>query len=92
MMQIASLITAVVVIVDIAACACLLGTLHATTNSQSKHIIPLNNEHCTFYIRPNSLDNSISYYLEIAWVQSDFDVRGNMPYCREDYVEVFLTR
>jgi len=44
-----------------------------------------------FYISPSSsVYQRDSYYLEISW--SRFDVRGYMPNCYEDYVEVYLTK
>ena len=65
-------------------------TLYASTtrNYVSKWSY-YNNEDCTFDISPSSsYDND--YFLELIWIS--FDVKGKMPDCKEDYVEVFLTR
>ena len=71
---------------------------YATTSTgYLSHRYYSNNEDCTFYISPSSLfanslflyDND-DYFLEVRW--SSFDVKGKMPRCNEDYVEVFLTR
>ena len=70
---------------------CYSRTLYARTYSQQISVSsPPNYEYCSFYIRPSSYYSS-SYFLEISW-SSTFDVKGNMPYCIEDAVEVFLTR
>ena len=85
------LIAAIVAIIDIAAGACSSGTRYANAYSQSESIVPSFTEHCTLYISPALLYRLNSCFLEITWDQSRFDVKGNMPLCREEYVEVFLT-
>ena len=82
-----SLIAAVIATAD---CYCYSRTLYASTYSQSTSVSPSSvYSYCTIRIRPFSY--STSYYLELKW-SSNFDVRGNMPLCKENYIEVFLTR
>ena len=65
--------------------------LYATTNSVGKYLYSYNNnERKSYYITPAAAYQAGSYYLEISW--SSFDVRGYMPNCNEDRVEVYLTR
>ena len=71
-----------------------------TDNSYIYHTYYSSNEDCTFTIKPRTdsrtarshddRGSSGDYFLEISW--SDFDVRGKMPSCNNDYVEIFLTR
>ena len=64
---------------------------YATTSTKYlSHRYYSNNEDCTFNISPSGLYNTDGYFLEVRW--SSFDVKGKMPNCNEDYVEVFLTR
>lgn len=50
-----------------------------------------NNELEEFYIQPGPQLPYWDYFLEIRW-SPNFDVRGDMPDCKEDYVEVFISR
>ncbi len=69
---------------------CFGGTKIATTNAITEYIYTYrNNQDCTISIQPSNLYSS-GYYLEITW--STFDVKGDMPDCKNDYVEVQLTR
>ena len=91
-MKFALLITVIIAnIISIAQCACSVRALFADLNHRSYNISPSNYDQCTFYIKPDVYYDGLQHYLEIAWYPSDFDVRGNMPFCLEDYVEVFLT-
>ena len=66
--------------------------LYATTSTIGEYVYSYkNNDRKSFYISPSSsVYQRDSYYLEISW--SRFDVRGYMPNCYEDYVEVYLTK
>ena len=67
---------------------CSSETYYASTSyGYLSHLYYSDYEDCTFAIVP---DYHHGYYLEISWTL--FDVRGNMPNCINDYVEVFLTR
>ena len=67
---------------------CTSKTYYASTSSANlSHLYYSDYEDCTFNIVP---DHHRDYYLEISWTL--FDVRGNMPKCINDYVEVFLTK
>eukprot|EP00794_Sanderia_malayensis_P017997 gene17997-19794_t len=69
---------------------CYSTTLYATTSKSTKSLSYYTNyDDCTITIRPSSYYSGGSYYLEIKWLS--FDVKGNMPNCYNDYVEVFLT-
>ncbi len=73
-----------------AASSCYSSTKYANTNTQYlSNSYYSNNEDCQFTILPSSSYTS-GYYLEIIWTV--FDVKGEMPDCENDYVEVFLTR
>lgn len=72
-------------------CFCFSGTYIAeTSQSYLTHKGYSNNEDCTFRIVPSSGYDPDDYYLEISWIT--FDVKGDMPACETDYVEIFLTR
>ncbi len=48
-----------------------------------------NNTDCTWQItRSISYASTSSYFMEITWQR--FDIRGDMPSCTTDYVEVFV--
>ena len=72
-------------------CYCYSQTYYARTYSQQTSVYSSPYDYCTIYISPAYFGSS-SYYLEISWSSYHFDVKGNMPHCNEDYVEVFLTR
>ncbi|XP_065054986.1 uncharacterized protein LOC135683609 [Rhopilema esculentum] len=64
---------------------------YATNETQTlSHIDYANDEDYTFIIEPAMHLNASLHYLEIIWTL--FDVEGSIPYCSNDYVEVFLTR
>lgn len=66
-------------------------TLYAKSTSNSEGILfYANDERRTYTIVPAAGYSASSYYLEISW-SSTFDVKGNMPYCSGDYVQVYLT-
>ena len=68
---------------------CTSRTVTAETSSgYLSHLYYSSNEDCTFKIVPDS--EYEHYFLEISWTQ--FDVRGDMPDCNKDYIEVYLTR
>ncbi|XP_065054613.1 cubilin-like [Rhopilema esculentum] len=65
--------------------------LNATTTSQLfSYQSYTNNEYCRIQIAPSNNLNSSEFFLEIKWIR--FDIKGQMPDCREDFVEVHLTR
>ncbi len=79
--------------VETASCYCAT-TLKKATRSK-RYISQLsyaNNEDCTYVIRPSSRykKRPEGTFLEIIWLS--FDVKGRMPNCDNDYVEVFLTK
>jgi len=68
---------------------CYSRTVYATKYSNFlSHLYYSNNEDCTFTILPRY--GYSGYFLEISW--TTFGVRGDMPNCNEDYIEVYLTR
>eukprot|EP00794_Sanderia_malayensis_P017995 gene17995-19791_t len=72
---------------------CYSTTLYASTSksTKSESYYYSSSEDCsTLKIRPSSYYSSGKYYLEIKWLS--FDVKGNMPDCNNDYVEVFVSR
>ena len=79
-----------------AACYC-IRTYYARPFEQTiSHKGYSNDQHCSFTIEPsaryNGNNNGTShFFLEITW-KHFFDVKGTMPHCENDYVEVFLTR
>ena len=78
-----------------AACYC-IRTYYARPLEQTiSHKGYSNDQHCSFTIEPGGRyrnNNGTShYFLEITW-KHFFDVKGTMPHCENDYVEVFLTR
>ena len=88
----ALLITAVSAFLRVADCYCQSTTLYAGVMTGSKVVNPGKNEICSIYIRPETFYIPRHYYLEISWSSTYFDVKGNMPHCKEDYIEVYLTR
>ena len=91
MLKACLLISVAAALLNTADSYCYSTTLYARTYQLSKSILyPSTYERCTIYIKPSSFYSS-GYYLMISW-SSYFDVKGNMPFCTEDYVEVFLTR
>ncbi|XP_065054885.1 uncharacterized protein LOC135683532 [Rhopilema esculentum] len=65
--------------------------LNATTTSQLfSYQSYSNNEYCDIQIAPSNFLNSSQFFLEIIW--TTFDIKGKLPDCKEDYVEVNLTR
>eukprot|EP00112_Aurelia_sp_Birch-Aquarium-sp1_P013724 Seg2926.2 transcript_id=Seg2926.2/GoldUCD/mRNA.D3Y31 product=Cubilin protein_id=Seg2926.2/GoldUCD/D3Y31 len=51
-----------------------------------------NDQYCSFTIQPRyRYSPNAGIFLEITWIDF-FDVKGTMPDCENDYVEVFLTR
>jgi len=86
------LFSALAAIVSTADGSCYSTTLVASTLRHSRSVYASAYDYCEIKIRPNTYYSSRSYYLEISWSSSKFDVKGNMPLCKEDYVEVFLTR
>ena len=85
------LASVVATIVTTVKCYCYGTTLFATPHSSSKFVYSRPYDNCAISINPGNYSIT-SYYLEISWPSSKFDVKGYMPYCDEDYVEVFLTR
>ena len=69
-------------------CRCNLTTFCAKTERQSINVHFKPYDYCTVDIIPSSS----WHYLEISWSTSNFDVKGSMPYCHDEYIEVFLTR
>eukprot|EP00795_Rhopilema_esculentum_P015818 gene15818-7127_t len=64
--------------------------LNATTTSQLfSYKFYTNNEFCVINIAPSNFLNSSQFFLEIIW--ATFDIKGKLPDCKEDYVEVNLT-
>ena len=79
-----------------ASCYC-LGESHYTATTYWKYLssslsVYSNNDDCTLFIAPEAdiIRRARAAYLEISW--SLFDVKGYMPDCEQDYVEVFLTK
>eukprot|EP00794_Sanderia_malayensis_P010762 gene10762-11912_t len=74
--------------------ACTSMTLMATTSYKYYTLNGyLNNNYCNLYFQPSSSYSSSSYFLEIYWYGSSpqFDVKGTMPGCTNDYVQAYLT-
>jgi len=91
-MDLKLLLSVVAAVVTTADCTCYSTTLYATTSRNSKTVYSSSYDYCTIKIRPSSYSNyGSSYYLEISWSSSYFNVKGDMPFCKKDYVEVFLT-
>jgi len=91
-MDLKLLLSVVAAVVTTADCTCYSTTLYATTSRNSKTVYSSSYDYCTIKIRPSSYSNyGSSYYLEISWSSSYFNVKGDMPFCKSDYVEVFLT-
>ena len=84
------LLSAIAAIITTAEGYCFSTYLYAETYSKSKSVYTSALDYCSIYIRPSTSYSYSSYYLEISW-SSFFDVKGNMPLCKEDYVQVFLT-
>ncbi len=72
---------------------CISKTYRPTTSYQYvRKYAYANNEDCNFYFLPYSSYSSSLYFLEIQWYYNPaFSVKGEMPNCARDYVEVFLT-
>ena len=85
------LLSALAAIITNVECYC-YSTLYANTYFNTKSVSTSAQGVCTINIRPSSYFYSSYYYLEITWSSSNFDVKGYMPFCKDDYVEVFLTR
>ena len=83
------LVTAFAAIVSTADCYG-SSVIYASTTRTLKFVTASAYDYYEFKIQPSPY--SRSYYLEITWPSSEFDVTGNMPFCQEAYVEVFLTR
>jgi len=88
-MDLRALLTVIAAIITTADCTCSSITLYATTSLYSRTVYSSSYDYCSIKINP-SYSYSSSYYLELSW-SSFFDVKGDMPFCKEDYVEVFLT-
>ena len=76
-------------------CYC-IGKFYARPSEQTiSHKGYSNDQYCSFTIEPSTRyrerNGTNFYFLEITW-KYFFDVRGTMPDCENDYVEVFLTR
>lgn len=67
-------------------------TLYASTKRSSISINAAAYDCRIINIRPYTHFSSNWYYLELSWSSSHFDVKGNMPFCTEDYLEVYLMR
>ena len=71
---------------------CKRTTLYASQERSSRSIYGAAFDCHTIEIRPYKGSITKEFYLELSWSSSHFDVKGNMPFCTEDYLEVFLTR
>ena len=92
MMAITLLMSALSAMVALADCSCDSTPLFVSPILQSKAVSSTKREHCTIEIKPGTGYSSSSYYLEITWVSWDFEIPGNMPACKENHLEVLVTR
>eukprot|EP00794_Sanderia_malayensis_P017996 gene17996-19792_t len=92
MMKILKVLSIVLILIAEASTkSCHSKTFYATLSDKTVSVSNYSsNEDCTIDIRPVSQYSGSNYFLAIRWWTS-FDVKGNMPDCNNDYVEVFLT-
>ena len=65
-------------------------TLYASHERSSRSIHGAAYDCHTIDIRPYKGAVTVGLYLELSWSSSHFDVKGNMPFCTEDYTLFFI--